>query len=122
MKNPRVIFFCLALALPLSAFAGKNEAELALTSARANLAAAERADAARHANPELGSAREMLARAEGSFEDRDWDDAEREAHRAKADARVAEAVTRQRRSEALLQEMEATLRSLRTEIDQQGAR
>lgn len=122
MKGPRAIFCSLALALPLCAFAGKNEAQLALTSARANLAAAERADAARYANPELGSAREMLARAEGSFDSRDWNDAEREAMRAKADARVAEAVTRQRRSEELLAEMEATLRSLRNEIDQQGAR
>ena len=122
MKSPRAVLCSLALTLPLCAFAGKDEAQLALTSARANLAAAERADAARYANPELGSARDMLARAEGSFESRDWRDAEHEAMRAKADARLAEAVTRQRRSEALLTEMEATLRSLRNEIDQQGAR
>ena len=64
MKIPRAVLCSLALALPLCAFAGKNEAELALTSARANLAAAERADAARYANPEFGSARDMLARAE----------------------------------------------------------
>ena len=63
------------LTLPLSAFAGHDEAELALTSARANVAAAERADAGRHATLELKTARDSLAQAEGSFDERDWTDA-----------------------------------------------
>lgn len=117
----RTLAFGALLALPLSAFAGKDEAELALTSARANLAAAERADAGRLATLELNSARDTLAQAEGSFDERDWDDAELEAERAKADARLAETRARQRAAEAVVAELEAAIRDLQAEINRQGA-
>lgn len=122
MRTPRTLLCAALLALPLSAFAGRSEAELELTSARANVAAAERADAATHATLELREARDLLARAEGSFADRDWDDAELEAQRAKADARLAEALARQRIAEATLTEMQRTLDTLRDEITQAGGR
>lgn len=122
MRTPRTLLCAALLALPLSAFAGRSEAELELTSARANVAAAERADAATHATLELREARDLLARAEGSFADRDWDDAELEAQRAKADARLAEALARQRIAEATLAEMQRTLDTLRDEITQAGGR
>jgi len=122
VTTTRKIVCALMLALPFSAFAGKDEADLALTAARANVAAAERADAAKHATLELKAARDLLTRAEGSFEDRDWTDAEREAERAKADARLAETRARQHTSETRLAEMEAAIRTLRTEINREGAR
>ncbi len=122
MRIPRTLFCAALLALPLSAFAGRSEAELELTSARANVAAAERAEAATHATQELRQARDLLAQAEGSFKDRDWNDAELEAQRAKADARLAEALSRQRMAEATLAEMERTLNTLREEISQAGGR
>lgn len=122
MRTPRTLLCAALFALPLSAFAGRSEAELELTSARANVAAAERADAGTHATQELRQARDLLAQAEGSFNDRDWDDAEREAQRAKADARLAEALSRQRLAEATLAEMERTLNTLREEITQSGGR
>ncbi len=121
MKRLKASAWIVLLMLPLAAVAGKKEAELALTSARANVAAADRADAARYATTELKAARDMLARAEGSFEDRDWDDAEREAARAKADARVAEARSRQFTAEQQLVELEKTIQSLRDEIARSGA-
>lgn len=108
------------LALPLSALAGKKEAELALTAARSNVAAAERADAPRHATVEVKAARDLLAQAEGSFADRDWTDAEREAERAKADARLAETRARQRVAEAQLAELQTTIQTLREEIARKG--
>lgn len=122
MRSPRYLLCAALLALPLSAFAGRSEAELELTAARANVAAAERADAATHATQELRQARDLLAQAEGSFRDRDWNDAELEAQRAKADARLAEALSRQRMAEATLAEMERTLNTLREEISQAGGR
>jgi multidrug resistance efflux pump len=122
VRTPRTLLCAALLALPLSAFAGRSEAELELTSARANVAAAERADATTHATLELREARDLLARAEGSFADRDWDDAELEAQRAKADARLAEALARQRIAEATLAEMQRTLDTLRDEITQAGGR
>lgn len=109
------------LALPLTVWAGKDDAQLALTSARANVASAERADAGRYATLELKSARDLLAQAEGSFDERDWNDAEREAERAKADARLAEARARQRLAEAQLAEIRKTIQTLRDELARQGA-
>jgi hypothetical protein len=109
------------LALPLTVLAGKDDAQLALTSARANVASAERADAGRYATLELKSARDLLAQAEGSFDQRDWTDAEREAERAKADARLAEARARQRLAETQLSEIQKTIQTLRDELARQGA-
>ena len=109
------------LVLPLSAWAGKDEAEVALTAARANIASADRADAGRYATLELKTARDLLVRAEGSFAERDWTDAEREAQRAKADARVAEARSRQQIAETQRKELEKTIETLREEIARPGA-
>ncbi|MCB1552816.1 MAG: DUF4398 domain-containing protein [Xanthomonadales bacterium] len=114
------LVLCLT-ALPLSAWAGKDDAKLALTAARANVASAERAEAGRYATLELKSAQDLLAQAEGSFDDRDWTDAEREAERAKADARLAEARSRQHLAETQLAEIEETIQTLREELARQGA-
>lgn len=121
MARCKTSLLLILLMLPLAAWAGKDEAENALTAARSNVAAADRADAARHATVELKTARDMLARAEGSFEDRDWTDAEREAERAKADARLAETRARQRIAEAQLSELQKTIQTLREEIARKGA-
>jgi hypothetical protein len=110
------------IALPGAAWAGKSDAEAALTAARANVAAADRADAGKYATMELKAARDLLARAEGSFDEREWTDAEREAERAKADARLAETRARQAIAESQLAELEKAIQSLRDEIARQGAR
>ncbi|MEZ5464646.1 MAG: DUF4398 domain-containing protein [Lysobacteraceae bacterium] len=110
----------LLLCLPLSALAGRSDAEKELIAARANVAAAERADATSRAPQALNTARDMLAQAEGSYEDRDWTDAELEAQRAGLDGRLAEARARQQASESVLRELEATIETLRAEIARQG--
>jgi len=110
----------LLLGLPLAAWAGRDDAEKALIAARANVAAADRADAASRAPQALNTARDMLARAEGSYEERDWDDAELEAQRAGLDGRLAEARARQQANESVLGELEATIETLRAEIARQG--
>lgn len=118
--NARMYVLAALMLLPLSAFAGRGDAELALTSARSNVAAAERAGAAQGAPVEYRTAVDMLARAEGSYADRDWDDAQFEAERAKADARLAEARSRALRAESMLAELEATIETLRAEIARGG--
>jgi TATA-binding protein-associated factor Taf7 len=122
MQRVHTLALAMLLALPMTALAGKQEAELALTAARSNVAAAERAEAARHATIELKAARDLLARAEGSFDQRDWTDAEREAERAKADARLAETRARQRIAESQLAELERSIQTLREEIARNGGR
>jgi chromosome segregation ATPase len=116
MKLQATLGLAAALALSGPAFAGKQEAELALTQARSSVAAAERADAINEVPQDFNTARDALARAQGSFEEREWDDAEFESHRARADARVAEARSRQAKAERALTEIEAAIDTLRAEI------
>lgn len=116
MKLQATLGLAAALALSGPALASRQGAELALTQARSAVAAAERAGAANEVPNDFASAREMLARAQGSYEDRDWDDAELESHRARADARVAEARARQAKAERALIEIEAAIETLRAEI------
>jgi hypothetical protein len=108
----------LAATLVLSgpAFAGHKDAELALTQARSAVAAADRAGAPATVPRDFHTARDSLAQAEGSFEDREWDDAELESHRARADARVAEARSRQVKAETATAEIQAAIDTLRAEI------
>ena len=119
--NARALSLAALLLLPMTAFAGRGDAEIALTAARSNIAAAERAGAPQQAPIEFRTAVDMLVRAEGSYADRDWEDAQLEAERAKADARLAEARARQLRAEGALSQVEATLESLRAEIARGGA-
>ncbi|HRQ63410.1 MAG TPA: DUF4398 domain-containing protein [Xanthomonadaceae bacterium] len=108
------------LALPGAALAGRQDAEIALTEARASVGAAQRAGAVELAGIELKTARDMLARAEASMERRRWDDVEREASMARADGRLAEARTRQYRAERSAAELEAAVETLRRELQRQG--
>ena len=108
------------LALPGAAWAGRQEAEIALTQARASVGAAQRAGAVELASLELKNARDMLTRAEDSMERRRWDDVEREASMARADGRLAEARTRQRIAEQSAAELEAAVDTLRRELQRQG--
>lgn len=107
-----VLLFC----TPLIAFAGRKEADQAMTEARSAISAAERAGAPQSATIELKIARDGFASADTRYEDRDWDEAERWAQRARYDAWLAEARSRQRRAEALTAEIEAVIRTLQTEI------
>lgn len=109
---------CLAATLALSgpAFAGRQDAEIALTQARSAVAAAERAGAVQVAPVDFGVARDSLARATFLFDDREWDDVQLAADQARADARVAEARARQVKAEAALAEVETAIETLRVEI------
>jgi hypothetical protein len=109
---------CLAATLALSgpAFAGRQDAELSLTQARSAVAAAERAGAMQTAPVDFGVARESLSRATYLFDEREWDDVPLAADKARADARVAEARSRQVKAEAALAEVEASIETLRAEI------
>jgi non-homologous end joining protein Ku len=111
-----LIFAATALFAAAPAYAGRQDAELELTQARSAVEAAERADAAEYAPTELNVARDMLARAEGSYDDRDFDDSGNEAELAAVDARLAEARARQQKAEIAATEVEAAIDSLRVEV------
>jgi hypothetical protein len=64
-----------------------------LEAARAAIADAESAEAAKHAAPELGQARSKLAAAETAVQNKDMDGAARLAEEARVDADLADART-----------------------------
>jgi len=111
----------LLLALPGAALAGRSDAETALTRASSGVAAAQRAGAPQVATIEYGLAWDQLQLAERACSRRDWDDCEHAAHRAHADARVAEARTRQLQAERATAAIEAAIDDLRAELARQGA-
>ncbi len=115
------ILASLLLALPAAAIADRGDAETALTRASGGIAAAERAGALQLSPTEAAVAREKLMQAERSCERRDWDDCERAAHRAYADARLAEARTRQAKAESATAALQAAVDTLRVELDRTGA-
>lgn len=115
-----LLAFALLLALPLAAQAGRNEANTALTQATSGVAAAQRAGAPQVATVELAQAQDQLLLAQRLCERRDWEDCERAAHRAHADARLAEARTRQHNAESANRSLEAAVDTLRNELARQG--
>jgi hypothetical protein len=119
-RRAPLLALAVLLALPLAAQAGRNEANTALTQATSGVAAAERAGAPRVATVELGQAHDQLLLANRHCERRAWDDCERAAHRAHADARLAEARTRQHNAESATRSLEAAVDTLRNELARQG--
>lgn len=116
MKSQALGLALVALALSGPAFAGRQDAEIALTKARSAVAAAERAGALQAAPSDFGTANESLSRATYLYDDREWDDTVLASDRARADARVAEARSRQVKAEAALAEVETAIETLRAEI------
>lgn len=114
------IAMLLLLSMPPLAFAGKQDSEVLLTRAQGAVAAADRAGAAQLAASEFRTARDTLARAQGLFERREWDEAELEAAKAQADGRLAEARSRQARAETSTKELQAAIETLRAELLRQG--
>lgn len=123
MKNRMLQMTAMALLLsaPAVALADRDDADTALTRASSGVAAAERAGAREAATVELGLAHDQLMLARRACERRDWEICERAAHRALADARLAEARTRQQQAEAATAAIEAAIDDLRAELARQGA-
>lgn len=120
-KKLHALVVSVLLAMPISVLAGRSEAETALARANGGVAAAERAGAVQSVPTEAAVAREKLIQAERSCERRDWDDCERAAHRAYADARLAEARTRQAKAESATAALQAAVDTLRAELARTGA-
>ncbi len=118
----RTLALALLLAVPGMTYAGRQEAEVMMTRAQGAVAAADRAGAPQEAANEYRTARDTLARAQGLFERKEWDDSELEAAKAHADGRLAEARARQSKAETAAAQIEAAIETLRAEIARQGGR
>lgn len=83
--------------------------------ARTSIARAEQAQAAQFAQIELDQARGKLAAAQSAIDKRDAEAASRMADQADVDAQLAESTARARQQEQRADDMDASLRDLRTQ-------
>jgi hypothetical protein len=87
-----------------------------LARARASIAEAEQAGADRFGSAELSLARDKLRAAEDAADDGAAERAQRLAVEADLDADLAAAITRNQQTQALVSEVESTLRTLEDEL------
>ena len=121
MMKRTALFLLVALSAPAAwAGVGRHEVEVAIAEAHGAVDAAQRAGAPEHASKDFSQAQDDMSRAERAYDHRDWTHATMEAEKAKADANLAEALSRQSRAEATTAEVEATVKRLREEVRMQG--
>ena len=119
--DTRTIAALALFALPGVALAvNRDDAELSLATATTAIQAAENADAARYATDDLRTAQDGLALARGNYDRRDWEDVILAAEKARADADLAAARSRQHRAEEATAEIDATIATLRTQLGVTG--
>lgn len=98
----------------------RKDAEIALAQAETAVQSAESADAATAAASEMRLAQNNLVAARGALERRNWTDSAMNAEKAKADADLAAARSREKRATAATAEIEASLQTLRREVGRSG--
>jgi len=81
---------------------------------------AERSGADALATTERKMARDVLNTAQASLDKRRWDDAEDAAKKAQRDAEVADAKTQALKAEAALNELQAVVNTLKSELKRMG--
>ncbi len=119
--SPRHVLLLSAALWCGSAFAAdRQEAEIALAQAETAVQAAVSADAATAAPIDLRSAEDNLVAARGAIERRNWTDSAMNAEKAKADADLAAARSREKRASAATAEIQASVDTLRRELGQGG--
>jgi hypothetical protein len=115
MKFRYALILMAAMAFPALA-ADRGEAEVALAQAETAVQSAVAADASRDAPSEMRAAEDNLVAARGGFERRKWTDSAMSAEKAKADADLAAARSREKRAVAATREIEASVATLRREL------
>jgi septal ring factor EnvC (AmiA/AmiB activator) len=92
-----------------------------LAVAKSSVERAEQAQAAQFAQVELTTARNKLAAAQSAVDKHDAELAARMADQAEVDAQLAESTARAKQQEQAVEQMEASLRDLRSETQRNSA-
>ncbi len=104
-----------------AAFASdKDKANVIYAKAQTAVQSAEAADAATYAPVELNTAKRNLTSASGALDRRNWEDSAMSAEKAEVDANLASARAREKRATAAMSEIEASVETLRREINRSG--
>jgi hypothetical protein len=114
-KLARTAIAIAAVGVATAAYAGPPIADEKIAVAQASLSRAEQSGAPQAAPVELANARDKLARAVKAKADHDNKPAIMWAEQADLDARVAEAMAQEQRSEKAAAEFDASMQALRQE-------
>ncbi|HET9034078.1 MAG TPA: DUF4398 domain-containing protein [Dokdonella sp.] len=99
----------------------RDNANILYAKAQAAVQGAEAADAATYAPVEMNAAKGNLASASGALERRQWKQSAMSAEKAEVDANLASARAREKRATAATAEIEASIETLRREINRPGS-
>jgi Skp family chaperone for outer membrane proteins len=118
----RFALFLLATLWCGIAFASDHDkADIAFAQAQTSVQAAEAADAASAAPVEFNAAQGNLAAARGALDRRNWEASAMSSEKAQADAELAAARAREKRATAATAEIEASVETLRRELNRPGS-
>ncbi|MBL0223625.1 MAG: DUF4398 domain-containing protein [Xanthomonadales bacterium] len=118
----RLVLILLALLCCGGAFAAdRDAANIVFAQAQTAVQAAAAADSATYAPVELNAAQGHLAAASGALDRRNWEASAMSSEKAVADANLAAARAREKRATTATAEIEASVETLRREINRPGA-
>lgn len=104
-----------------TAFASDHDkANVIYAKAQTAVQSAEAADAATYAPVDLNAAKSNLASANGAMDRHNWEEGAMSAEKAEVDANLASARSREKRATAATAEIEASVETLRREINRPG--
>lgn len=117
----RLVFLLVATLWCGFAFASDHDkADIAFAQAQTSVQAAVATDAATYAPVDLNAAQNNLAAARGALDRRKWTDSAMSSEKAQADADLAAARAREKRATAATAEIEASVETLRRELNRAG--
>lgn len=99
----------------------RDKANVIYAKAQTAVQGAEAADAATYAPVELNAAKSNLASASGALDRRNWEASAFSAEKAEVDANLATARAREKRATAATAEIEASVETLRRELNRPGS-
>jgi hypothetical protein len=120
MKSRLAFLLFAACSCSTALASDRDAANIVYAQALTAVQAAEAADAATDAPNALNDARAHLAAASGALDRRNWRSAAMSAEKGRADADLALARAREKRAGAALAEIEASVETLRVELERAG--
>ena len=121
MRTRLALLFLASLWCGMAWASDRDNAELALVQAQTAVQAAEAADAASAASVDWNAAQSNLAAARGAYDRREWEASAMSSEKARADADLAAARAREQRATAATAEIEASVETLRSELNRPGS-
>jgi len=121
MRTRHLLLLPAVLGCSIALATSRDEANIVYAQALTAVQAAEAADAAVAAPIALNDARNHLTAANGAMDRRNWKSGAMSSEKARADAELAAARAREKRATAAMMEIEASVDTLRRELERPGS-